>query len=47
MKVGDKALKALESVHGTKYEGGATPELLYPAAGKAYSMKLQFDKHIE
>lgn len=34
MRVGDKALKALEKVHGTKYEGGATPELLYPAAGK-------------
>jgi len=36
MKVGDKALAALKSVHGTKYEGGATPELLYPAAGGSH-----------
>ncbi|OXA61529.1 Carboxypeptidase A2 [Folsomia candida] len=36
MRVGDKALKALEKVHGTKYEGGATPELLYPAAGGSH-----------
>jgi len=36
MRVGNRALKALKSVHGTEYEGGATPELLYPAAGGSH-----------
>ncbi|XP_021965262.1 carboxypeptidase B [Folsomia candida] len=31
--VGRQAAKALEAVHGTKYQVGASPDLLYPAAG--------------
>jgi hypothetical protein len=34
MKMGNKAMAALKGVYGTEYEGGATPEILYPAAGK-------------
>ncbi|CAG7729391.1 unnamed protein product [Allacma fusca] len=33
MDVANRAAKRLESVHGTKYQVGPSPELLYPAAG--------------
>jgi len=36
MAVGQKAMKALESVSGTKYTAGATAELLYAAAGGSF-----------
>lgn len=36
MRVGNKAMKALKGVYGTEYEGGATPEILYPAAGGSH-----------
>jgi len=33
MKVANKAVKVLESKHGTEYQAGSSPELLYAAAG--------------
>jgi hypothetical protein len=30
MKVANQAAAALEAVHGTKYQTGSSPELLYP-----------------
>lgn len=36
MRVGLKALKALEDVHGTQYTAGNTAEILYAAAGGSH-----------
>ncbi|CAL8101899.1 unnamed protein product [Orchesella dallaii] len=36
MRVGTKAIKTLESVHGTKYTAGNTAEILYAAAGGSH-----------
>jgi murein tripeptide amidase MpaA len=36
MAVGNKAIKALEAVSGTKYTAGATAEILYAAAGGSF-----------
>lgn len=35
MFMGRKAVDALQKVHGTKYEVGTSPSLLYPTSGKA------------
>ena len=36
MRVANNAAGALEKHYGTKYRVGATPELLYPAAGGSF-----------
>jgi len=38
IKVAQAGAKALASVHGTEYQVGSSPELLYPAAGLFYSV---------